>query len=162
MGNVLDAIAGAVARVHNGRGTARRPDWTAHLATKWTTESVIAAAVEAVSRRTSTASGLEEVWHVVADTPVMSADLSRPQVRRQVTDWLLGSERAAVESYLARDLGIDGDSLGSLLEAVVGVYLTHLRRRTALEHLDNRGLRRIIVEEQQIAGESIEIDVPNR
>jgi hypothetical protein len=56
MGNVLDAIAGAVARMHKGWGTERRPDWTAHLATKWTTESIIAAAVEAVARRTSTPS----------------------------------------------------------------------------------------------------------
>jgi hypothetical protein len=61
---------------------------------------------------------------VIADAPVMSADLSRPEVRRKVTERLLGSER-----------------------------------RAALEHLDDKGLRRIVLEEQRLAGESISVDL---
>lgn len=156
---MFDAIAGAVARIQPRRIEEHRRDHAAHLATRWVLDSVITSVVEAVGRRVSTADGLESVWHVVCDAPIVSTDLSRPDVRHQLTDWLLGSERTRVEAFLASDAGIDDDSLRSLLESVVGVYLTHLRRRSALEHLDRRGLRKVVLEERRQATSGLDVDL---
>lgn len=159
MGNVLDAIAGAVTRTHPTGAVRGRKDRTARMATKWALDSVIAGVVESVARRADDDSGLADLWTLIAEVPVACGDLSQPEIRREVTNWLLADDRPNVEQLLNENLGIDVASLASLLESVVGVYLTHLRRRVALERLDATGLRDAVRDERSQTTSRIDVDL---
>ncbi len=159
MGNVLDAIAGAVTRTHPTGVGSGGEDRTAHMATRWALDSVIAGVVEAVALRSADDDGLDDLWTLVAEVPVACGDLSRPDIRREVTNWLLSDDRPRVERLLNETVGIDHTSLASLLESVVGVYLTHLRRRVALERLTATGLRKAVRDERAQTTSHVSVDL---
>ncbi len=129
------------------------------MATRWALDSVIAGVVEAVALRTADDDGLDDVWTLIAEVPVASGDLSKPEIRREVTNLLLSDDRPRVERLLSETVGIDHISLAALLESVVGVYLTHLRRRVALERLTATELREAVRDERAQTTSHIDIDL---
>ena len=151
MGNMLEAIAGAVERAHPTIKVTAAEGRAGHKATRWALDAVIGAVVEALDHRVSYETGLHAVWRLVTMAETHGDDL---------TDRVFVPHREDVERLLVSHTGLDARAVGELLPAVVAVYVQYLQRRLTLERLDLEGLREAIgAESQEVANAGDMVDL---